>query len=435
MSMAEVAVVAPPSKVPEKADSAAAAEDTSNVYSMSADAFLGKWTTSVGQRVRVEHRSEDPPNVLKAILTKGTNPELQLTIKLDNRQWCCGNGVLVVDSNQEHPNEISWMKWSGGVTTWTHDSDSWSDVVKSCKPEDSSVKSCKPEDSSVDPPKDDPPKDAEGKVSSTAAGGSNKKVVSGLAADDFLGHWKWQDHDVTVSHLEGSNGRLQVTISNRSQPLVLGLTRYHGADYWLCGNGYLNDNVGYNVDQAGTKQANSLQWVYLNERTQQVVMSTWTRVTDSDGTTKKSASDSDGGSTDEGNEDKVGTWYEETLDWENQQCSLKTKILGKQDKPEHAKATRTTYEKDAQGQDHQWGKRWVDLKTRKAEQAQWDNQQWVQSQWGKATGSNFKNEKTQQATRGGRNKNGWKEVDGWKHETNNSRRGGRGQQKATKPYQ
>eukprot|EP00746_Dinoflagellata_sp_MGD_P160628 gnl/MRDRNA2_/MRDRNA2_87475_c0_seq1.p1 gnl/MRDRNA2_/MRDRNA2_87475_c0~~gnl/MRDRNA2_/MRDRNA2_87475_c0_seq1.p1 ORF type:complete len:426 (+),score=86.92 gnl/MRDRNA2_/MRDRNA2_87475_c0_seq1:92-1369(+) len=411
-------------KVPEKSEEAGStppAEDASHVSALSADAFLGKWTTSAGQNVRVEHRSEDPPNLLKAILTKGTNSELQLTIKLDNRQWCCGNGVLVLDSNQEHPNEISWMKWSGGVTTWTREK-SGSDVAKSCKPEDSTV---------------DAPKDTEGKVSSTTEGSSGKRVVNGMAAEDFLGHWKWQEHDVIVSYLDGSNGRLQVTISNRSQPLVLGLTRYHGADYWLCGNGYLNHNIEYDVD---SKQVKSLQWVYLNERTQQVVMSNWTRVTDDRSTIKKSVSDSDSGST-VSTEDKVGTWYEETLDWENEQCPLKTKILGKQDKT--PKATKTAKEKDVQLQDHQWGKRWVDVaagdrKTYKTQQAQWDNHQWVhhpQPKWGNATGYNLKNQKTQQATQGGRNKNGWREVDGWKHEGNNSRKGGRSQQKATKHYQ
>jgi hypothetical protein len=362
----------------------------SNVCSLSADAFLGQWTTFphlkdgvVQQNVLVERRGDDQPNLLKATLTwetkEGKTEKKELAIVLDNKQqWRCGNGELVVDPSQDPRSQISW--WGKNrKSTWYREK-SWSDVAKDLKPESSTV-----ECSAI------------------------KQTANGLIADDFLGQWKWQEngvtHDVTISYLEGSNGRLQASISKLSKPLVLGPQWKYGSYDWWCGDGCLDGNtIEYAADN---KQVKALHWVFHNETTNWYFTSNWTRVLDSSAA-KKSVAESDSGSTDEGTEEnKDGTWFLMTQEWENekQPCALKQKIRdseahkGKQDKSQ-AKNTKD---------------------------AQWGNQEWVHSRWVDGTG--YQKPKT---TRASQNKTAWKEVDGWKH---NNRKGGRGQQYNIEYYQ
>lgn len=341
--------------------------DATKASSLTSEVFLGQWTTSTQQSVLVVHAGEDKPGVLKAVLTKPDAPEgskpLQLLIKMDHQQWRCGNGVLVVESAQEQPSEISWVSWNGIRSTWIREK-SWSDVAKALKPEDSTA---------------DQPKAAGKKVPSTKQNASNKQAANGMKAEHFLGHWKnSQGYEVNVTHMDVSQGLLTATIAKKdgSQELLLDIdTSVPGGGRWRCGNGHLHDHVEYDNNN---KQAKTLTWMFarFNKWTGlwETHVSTWER-------------ECDGSSTDEGTEEKDGTWYHMTQDWENEQteCALKKKIMnktheGQGSKKQQAKAARATQNNVAP---------------------------WVDPRWLEVS------DKTHKGTKGA-GKNQWREVDGWK---------------------
>lgn len=394
--------------------------DATNASSLPAEAFLGQWTTSTQQNVLVVQAGTDKPDVLKAILTKPDAPEdskpLQLLIKMDHQLWRCGNGVLVFESPEEQPSEISWVSWNGIRSTWFREK-SWSDMAKALKPEDSTAHQPKaegkPEDQTKaegkpeDQPKaegkpEDQPKaegkpedetKAEGKpVPSKTQGVSNNQAANGMKAEHFLGHWK-NSHgfEVSVTYMDDSQGLLTATVAKPGgkQELLLKIdTSAGGGGRWRCGNGHLHDHIEYD-----NKQAKTLTWTFprFNKWTclWEIHVSTWERECDGSSSTP---------STDEGTEESNGTWWQMTKEAENEQaeCAFTAKLMGQSIKkaprpPQLEKATRATQKNGAQ-----WDSRWVEV-----------------------------TDKTQKAAKGA-GKNQWREVDGWK-----KRSGGHRQKKAT----